>query len=62
MLARVFDALAEANIIPGLPNIIVSPSDFDRGVLDLVSVFQQQTKSDSKEAVQKGQRKLGNKY
>lgn len=53
-LARVFDALAEANIISGLPIIIVSPSASGRGVLDLVSVSQRQTKLDSKESVEKG--------
>lgn len=53
-LARAFDALAEANIISGLPIIIVSPSASGRGVLDLASVSQSQTKIESKEAIEKG--------
>jgi hypothetical protein len=53
-LARAFDALAEANIISGLPIIIVSPSASGRGVLDLASVSQRQTKIESEEAVEKG--------
>lgn len=53
-LARAFDALAEANIISGLPIIIVSPSASGRAVLDLASVSQRQAKIESKDAIEKG--------